>query len=130
MNNPVTQASYEVICKDEKCGEHIVFTAPRRQKTKTLQCPQGHRNVYSLKRDPIKHSRSHSSKSQQSIALPNMLTTIIVIVAGLLGAVVGRVLIPFLDWLFMVEIWGWVVVLWIIAWGLLGGSITLRIRNN
>jgi len=59
-----------------------------------------------------------------------MLTTIIVIVAGLLGAVVGRVLIPFLDWLFMVEIWGWVVVLWIIAWGLLGGSITLRIRNN
>jgi hypothetical protein len=73
-----------------------------------------------LKGDKIKHS----SKSQ------NMLTTIIVIVAGLLGAVVGRVLIPFLDWLFMVEIWGWVVVLWIWGWGLLGGSITLRIRNN
>lgn len=114
-----------VNCKD--CNETIQFTAKRGQKSKTLTCNKGHKHSYSLA--SAKRSLSLPSIKISKPRLDTNVWTILIVIAGfIIGLVIGRLTLPFLGWVFQMQPWYWITVLWVLAWGCLVGWIAYRTR--
>lgn len=123
----LTTKRYTFPCKQARCSELLEFTTPRKQKSKTTDCKKGHKHTYSLSNQAVQRHFKAPTIKMPSI---KSWTLIIVAVSVLAGFLIGALLIPFLNWVFPVQIWSWVIVVWVIAWGCLGGSIAFNERNR